>query len=204
MINKLAKLMVFTTMSFFLFSSNTIAEETDDDSTEKKATTSVTRQLQKHAFGIGLGQTFMIGQFDKYGEDKITADLLYTYTASYSFDLLVNIHSSEHSRKDKKVFLRGYTMSIKGRSYEFDSFSPFLLGGLGFYSPKIQENSGKQSEEKLAFGVNGGGGVDLRLNNHVIIGMMAQFHKPFEIDQDDTKDINGSYFKLLLTSMYLF
>ena len=130
MINKLAKLMVFTTMSFFLFSSNTIAEETDDDSTEKKATTSVTRQLQKHAFGIGLGQTFMIRQFDKYGEDKITADLLYTYTASYSFDLLVNIHSSEHSRKDKKVFLRGYTMSIKGRSYEFDSFSPFLLGGL--------------------------------------------------------------------------
>lgn len=195
--------MVFCTMGFFLFNPNLMAEE-KEAATEKKATSSVTRQLQKHAIGIGLGQTFLLGQFDKFGDDKITFDLLYTYTASYSFDLLINIHSSEHSQKDKKVFLRGYTMSIKGRSYEFDAFSPFLLGGLGFYSPKIQESSGKQSDEKLTFGVNIGGGVDLRLNSNVIIGMMAQYHKPFEIEQEDTKDINGSYLKLLLTSMYLF
>lgn len=199
--NKLAKLMVFTTMSFFLFSSNVIAE---DDAVVKKASSSVTREIQKHAIGVGLGQTFTLEDFGKFGEDKVTVDFLYTYTASYSFDLMINIHSSEHTKKDKKLFLRGYTMSFKGRSYEFDSFSPFLLGGLGFYSPQIQTKSGKRSDEKLAFGINAGAGVDLRLNSHVIIGMMGQFHKPFEIEQDDTEDLNGSYFKLLLTSMYLF
>ena len=202
MINNFAKLMVVSTMSFFLLGSNSFAEEADDSA--KKATTSVTRQLQKHAIGIGLGQTFMLGQFDSFGDDKITADLLYTYTASYSFDLLINIHMSDHAQEDKKVFLRGYTLSIKGRSYEFDAFSPFLLGGLGFYSPQIEEADGDRSEEKFTFGINAGGGVDLRLNSNVIIGMMGQFHKPFEVEQDETKDINGSYFKLLLTSMYLF
>ena len=202
MINKFAKLMVVSTMSFLLLGSNSFADETEDSS--KKATTSVTRQLQKHAVGIGLGQTFLLGQFESFGDDQITADFLYTYTASYSFDLLLNIHMSDHAKGDKKVFLRGYTMSIKGRSYEFDAFSPFLLGGLGFYSPQIEEEDGTRSEEKFTFGINAGGGVDLRLNSNVIIGMMAQFHKPFEVDQEETKDINGSYFKLLLTTMYLF
>lgn len=201
-IKNIARLMVFTTMSFLLLSPNIKADE--DKSSEKKATNSVTRQLQKHAIGIGLGQTFLVGQFEGYGDDQITADFLYTYTASYSFDLLVNVHMSDHAKKDKRVFLRGYTMSIKGRSYEFDSFSPFLLGGLGFYMPQIQEADGERSKEKYTFGINAGGGVDLRLNNNVIIGMMGQFHKPFEVDQDETRDLNGSYFKLLLTTMYLF
>lgn len=195
--------MVFTTMSFLLFTP-TIKAEDDESSSEKKATTSVKRELQKHAIGIGLGQTFLVGQFQSFGDDQISADFLYTYTASYSFDLLLNIHMSEHAKKGKKVFLKGYTMSIKGRSYEFDSFSPYLLGGLGFYLPQIEEENGERSKEKYTFGINAGGGVDLRLNSHVIIGMMGHFHKPFEVDQDETKDLNGSYFKLLLTSMYLF
>ncbi len=195
--------MALAVMSFFLFNTTLKAEE-KKASPKKAPESSTTRELHKHAIGIGLGQTFLLGQFDDFGDDQIAADFLYTYTASYSFDLLINLHFSEHSSKRRKVFLRGYTMSIKGRAYEFDAFSPYLLGGLGFYSPQIQETNGDQSKEKLTFGFNFGGGVDLRLNNHVVIGIMGQFHKPFEVEQDVTKDINGSYAKLLLTCMYLF
>ena len=199
--------MTVSVMSFFLFSLNLQAKdkpkEPEKKSLETKATTSITRQLQKHAFGIGLGQTFLVGQFEDFGNNGLSADFLYTYTASYSFDLLMNLHFSEHTKERRKVSLSGYTMSIKGRSYEFDAFSPFLLGGVGFYSPRIQESNGDKSDSKFSFGFNVGAGADLRLNNHVTIGIMGQFHKPFEIEQDETRDLNGSYAKLLLTCMYV-
>jgi opacity protein-like surface antigen len=194
----ITKLMVVMAMSFFILS-NTFA----DDSAEKKVETASVREIHKHAVGFGLGQTFLLGNLEKRGDNKITADLLYSYTASYSFDLLVNMHSSHHSYKDKDVYLRGYTMSVKGRYYEFDAFSPFLLGGLGFYLPTIV-NDGKHSDEKYTFGFNAGGGIDLRLNEMIIVGLLAQYHKPFEVKQDDMENIRGSYFKLLMTLMYLF
>ena len=49
-----------------------------------------------------------------------------------------------------------------------------------------------------------GAGADLRLNHKMIIGIILQYHKPFEVKQEETADIRGSYAKLLLTAMYLF
>jgi hypothetical protein len=162
----------------------------------------VQRQLNKHAIGLGIGQTFLLGDLQSNGDDRITADILYSYTASYSFDLLVNAHFSNHEYKGRKVWLRGLTMSIKGRSYEYDAFSPYLLGGLGFYQPQYN-NGTRTSEAKQTFGLNGGAGVDLRLNEDFVIGAMGQYHHPFEVKQDDMSNLRGSYFKLLLTVMYL-
>jgi opacity protein-like surface antigen len=200
MLKHISKLMVLMAMSFFISNTNLQAKE----ETQKPApATSTDREIHKHAIGIGLGQTFLLGQFESYGDNKITGDLLYSYTASYSFDVLVNIHFSNHEYKDKEVKLTGYVMSIKARSYEFDAFSPYLLGGLGFYSPQIVDGD-DESELKSTFGFNLGAGVDLRLNEKVVIGLMTQFHKPFEVKQEETSDIRGSYFKLLLTAMYQF
>jgi hypothetical protein len=200
------KLMVFITMGFFIFSPCVYsqAKNTEAKKEVKKVVLSTQRQIHKHALGIGLGQTFLLGQFDSHGDSQITADILYSYTASYSFDLLLNAHFSEHAHDSKRVMLKGYTMSIKARSYEYDSFSPFLLGGLGFYMPQIEESDGEVSDAKYTFGFNLGAGIDLRLNNKFVVGVMTQYHKPFEVKQDDTKNVNGSYFKLLLTGMYLF
>ena len=198
--------MVLTAMSFLFLGPNAIAK----DSVEKvkkqvtsNAVTAASREIHKHALGIGLGQTFLMGKFENKGDNSITADLLYTYTASYSFDLMLNIHNSHHTYKEKAVWLRGYTMSIKARSYEFDAFSPFLLGGLGFYMPQITDSDGT-SDAKFTFGYNFGAGVDLRLNHKMVIGIITQFHKPFEVKQDETDNVKGSYLKLLLTAMYLF
>ena len=202
MLKHIAKLMVLMAMSFFILS---VPAQVKADAEVKAPPASSEREIHKHAVGIGLGQTFLLGQFEDYGDNKITADILYSYTASYSFDVLVNIHFSNHEFKDKKVNLTGYVMSIKARSYEFDAFSPYLLGGLGFYAPQIiDEEADEESDIKNTFGFNLGAGVDLRLNEKVIIGLMTQFHKPFEIKQEDTSDIRGSYFKLLLTAMYQF
>lgn len=203
MLNHISKLMVLTAMSFYVFTPTANAATKAAKEVVSEAVSSAEREIHKHAIGIGLGQTFLVGQFEKYGDNKIAADLLYAYTASYSFDLLINIHSSHHQYKEKEVWLRGFAMSIKARSYEFDAFSPFLLGGLGFYAPQIS-NAGTKSEVKNTFGFNLGGGADLRLNHKVVVGLMVQYHKPFEVKQEDTADVRGSYLKLLLTVMYQF
>jgi len=207
MLNHISKLMVLSAMSFYVYSPNILAKSKKASTETQEAETTVVRaaerEIHKHAIGIGLGQTFLVGQFEKYGDNKITGDILYTYTASYSFDLLINLHSSHHKYADKEVWLRGYSMSIKARSYEFDAFSPYLLGGLGFYSPQIS-NNGNKSKVKNTFGFNFGGGADLRLNHKSVVGIMIQYHKPFEIKQEETADVRGSYLKLLLTAMYLF
>ena len=196
--------MAFMAMSFFISLPTLAKEKTSEKKEVAKAITAADREIHKHAFGFGLGQTFLLGNFEKKGDNKITADLLYSYTASYSFDLLINAHFSHHEYRQKAVWLRGYTMSIKARSYEFDAFSPFLLGGLGFYMPQITDSDSETSDPKYTFGVNLGGGVDLRLNSKVVTGILAQYHYPFEVKQDETENVRGSYFKLLLTAMYLF
>ncbi|MBA2405814.1 MAG: hypothetical protein H0V66_13645 [Bdellovibrionales bacterium] len=165
------------------------------------------RRLHQHGLGLGLGETFLLGNYSKYGEDKITLDLLYSYAASYSFDLLVNAHMSEHKDKSERMKVMGLTGSIKARFVEYDNFSPFFLGGLGFYAPQAKrEVNGtyEWSDRKVTFGLNFGGGVDLRLNDHYVVGVLGQMHSPFKIEQDEGSDVKGYYFKLLITGMYLF
>jgi hypothetical protein len=166
------------------------------------------RRLQQHGLGLGLGQTFLLGNYAKHGNDKITLDLLYSYAASYSFDLLINAHMSEHREADERMKLLGLTSSIKGRFVEYDNLSPYFLGGLGFYAPqakRAKSSGGTQwSDQKITFGLNFGGGVDLRLNEHYVVGVMGQMHWPFKVQQENQSDLKGYYFKLLITGMYLF
>ena len=184
------------------------AVEESSSSSPSYSSSSAPRKLQQHGLGIGLGQTMLMGNYGKYGDDKITADLFYSYAASYSFDLLVNAHMSTHEDDKERMKVMGLTTSIKARFVEYDNFSPFFLGGLGFYAPqaKRKDNDGDNSwsDQKITFGLNFGGGVDLRLNEHYVIGVLGQMHAPFKIEQDDGPDVKGYYFKLLMTGMYLF
>jgi opacity protein-like surface antigen len=172
----------------------------------KSAVANVT-PTSKHSIGLGLGETFLMSGFSDEGKDKITLDFYYAYRASYSFDLLINLHTSAHDNGTKDVDLFGLTSSIKSKFFDFDAFAPYILGGLGFYQPTTTRDlSGvlTESDPEFTFGFNLGIGVDLRLNNRVTIGLLGHFHKPFDVEQDDQKDVNGHYFKLLLTSMYSF
>lgn len=165
------------------------------------------RRLQQHGVGLGLGQTFLLGNYSKYGDNKITGDIFYSYAASYSFDLLLNAHLSEHKDKSERMRVMGLTSSIKGRFVEYDNFSPYFLGGLGFYAPKarkVQGNDLKWTDQKVTFGLNFGSGVDLRLNDHYVVGVLGQMHWPFAVKQDEGSALRGYYFKLLITGMYLF
>lgn len=182
-------------------------EERDASPLPMTATASP-RKLQQHGLGFGLGETFLMGNYAKHGNDKITVDLLYSYAASYSFDLLINAHMSEHKDDNEKMKLMGLTSSIKGRFVEYDNLSPYFLGGLGFYAPQAKRRTDtgatKWSDQKVTFGLNFGGGVDLRLNEHYVVGVMGQMHWPFKVQQDNQSDLKGYYFKLLITGMYLF
>jgi opacity protein-like surface antigen len=183
------------------------AEEKDESTQSSSQSGAAPRRLQQHGLGFGLGETFLMGNYAKHGSDKITLDLLYSYAASYSFDLLVNAHMSEHKDKSDRMKLLGLTSSIKGRFVEYDNFSPYFLGGLGFYAPQAKRRVGTDqewSDRKITFGLNFGGGVDLRLNEHYVVGVMGQMHWPFAIEQNAGPDVKGYYFKLLITGMYLF
>lgn len=190
--------------------SNLVLEREAEDKASNEAShhAGAPRRLRQHGLGLGLGQTFLLGNYGKYGDDKITADLFYSYAASYSFDLLVNAHMSEHKNENEKMKVMGLTGSIKGRFVEYDNLSPYFLGGLGFYAPRAKRNTdtgkAKWSDQKVTFGLNFGGGVDLRLNEHYIVGVLGQMHWPFKVQQENQSDLKGYYFKLLITGMYLF
>lgn len=163
--------------------------------------------LQSHSIGIGLGQTFLLGDFGDNGEDKIAADLLYAYKASHSFDFYANFHTSAHKLRETKSTITGLALGIRGRAYQFDAFAPFIVAGLGFYQPKVKryvDTTLLESEEKITFGVHVGGGADLQLSRRVSVGVMGHYHNPFDVQQDLGPDVEGAYFKLLLTAMYHF
>jgi opacity protein-like surface antigen len=163
--------------------------------------------LQQHSIGIGLGQAFLLGDFGDNGEDKIAADLLYAYKASHSFDFYANFHTSSHKLRETKSTITGLALGIRGRAYQFDAFAPFIVAGLGFYQPQVKryvDQTLLESEEKITFGVHVGGGADLQLSRRVSVGVMGHYHNPFDVQQDLGPDVEGAYFKLLLTAMYHF
>lgn len=178
--------------------------EMTEEPTSTSATSNTPRTPNKHGFGLGIGQTVLGGDFAKYGEDKITLDFFYTYLASYSFDLLVNLHLNNHEKNDSTTYLRGATVGIKGRLYDFDQFAPYLVGGVGFYRPGRDTPAYGESTKKTVFGLNGGAGLDLQLNNRFSIGLLTMLHLPFKVAQDDGPDVEGRYLKVLLTGFYFF
>lgn len=163
--------------------------------------------IRKHSVGLGLGQTFLRSDFHDQGTDKITPDLYYNYSASYSFDFMANLHWSKHSYLNQDVTVKGLALAIKAKVFQFDAFSPFFLGGFGFYLPQAHRNQGgtvKETREQLVFGMNLGTGVELRLNDEFTVGVIAHYHDPFDVRQENAPDLEGSYMKLLIMGMYTF
>lgn len=162
-----------------------------------------------HGLGLGIGQTFLLGNYSDHGSDDLTADLFYRYKASHLFDLMVGFHTSTQKDGDdgEKMELMALTTGIKARYFDFDSFSPFLLGGLGFYRPKATRyvnGNLTESESKLVLGIHFGGGVELNLNDKFSFGLQGIYHYPFRVKQDTQQSLTGSYFKLMMILFYNF
>ena len=173
--------------------------------------------INKHSLGIGVGETFLLSDFKDSGENKITGDVYYSYMASYSFDFVANLHvskaefQSDPRFKPTSVTTPGLALGIKSRLYQFDSFAPYILGGMGFYRPtmtRVVETSNgavrQETDGKLTFGYHIAAGCELKLNNKVTVGLVGHYHNPFDVKQEFGPEIEGSYFKLLMTAMYTF
>ena len=163
--------------------------------------------IHKHSLGIGVGQTFLRSDLGENGNDKITADIYYNYSASYSFDFVANLHDSTHTYLNRQATIKGLALAIKGKGYQYDAFSPFVLGGFGFYLPsasRLINGVPTETRTQLVFGMNLGAGVELRLNNEVTVGVIAHYHDPFDVRQDVGPKLEGSYMKLLITAAYTF
>ena len=195
-----------------LYAKSSIKEITSAESAEKvenkiPEVPRIPGEINTHSIGIGLGQTRLMGDFRDLADDAITPDILYNYSASHSFDLLVDFHYSEHKFKNQKVIIPGLAIGIKAKTYQIDSFAPFLLGGFGFYQPSVKrELNGElvNSRKKITFGYHLGLGGELRLNRHYVVGVLLHYHNPFDVKQEVGSDVEGAYFKMLLTAMYTF
>ena len=160
-----------------------------------------------HAVGVGIGQTFLAGDFSDTGDDSITADLFYEYSASHSFDFIANFHYSKHDFRTTSTTVSGLALGIKAKLFNFDSFSPFALGGLGFYGPRMErdfDGTVVKSDSKIVFGYHAGVGAELDLNHRVKVGFMGTMHNPFDVRQETQPEVEGAYYKLLLTIFYKF
>ncbi|MBC7713486.1 MAG: outer membrane beta-barrel protein [Rhizobacter sp.] len=169
--------------------------------------TSIPGDINRHSVGIGVGQTFLRSDFHEHGTDKITPDLYYSYSASYSFDFLANLHWSKHEYLNRNVEIKGLSLSIKAKGFQFDAFSPYLVGGLGFYEPQAKRDINGtlvKTREQIVLGMNLGAGVELKLNSEWTVGVIAHYHDPFSVRQDQYGDLDGSYMKLLILGMYTF
>lgn len=182
-------------------------EEKSGQTSAAKSSRSATK-LNAHHIGLGVGQTFLKSSFGDNGDDKIAIpDIYYTYTASRSFDFLANLHFANHKKEGREVNTMGLALGIKGRFYQYDNFSPFLIGGFGFYRPKMKRMIGQNlvnSEGKYTFGMHFGAGAELVLNDRVTVGTIFHFHNPFSIQQDNQPEVDGSYYKVLITALYSF
>lgn len=161
------------------------------------------QELKIHSLGVGIGQTLLLSDLRDNGEDKITADFLYNYKASHSFDFMATFHYSKHKYESTSSTIAGLTFGAKGKLFHYDAFQPFLAGGLGFYLPQIKSDI-NDSDSKLVFGYNLGAGADFDLNRKISVGALAMYHNPFDVEQENAADVEGSYFKVLLTVYYKF
>lgn len=163
--------------------------------------------INNHYVGLGVGQTFLKSDMKRHGDNRIGFDLMYVYTASLSFDFMASLHTHSHKKLDDKVSNTGLALGIKGRFYQYDNFAPFVLGGFGFYLPRVTrmvDGQPLKSDSKLTFGNHLGLGAELKLNRRVTVGTLFHWHNPFNIQQDIGPDVRGSYYKLMMTALYSF
>jgi hypothetical protein len=170
----------------------------------------VPNDIHKHSLGIGIGQTFLRSDLGNNGDDKITPEIYYNYSASYSFDFVANLHWSKHEYQNRNSRIEGLALAIKGKGFQYDAFSPFVLGGFGFYLPsatRVLNGTGSTpvtTRDQLVFGVNAGIGCELRLNSVATVGVIAHYHDPFDVRQEAGSPLQASYLKLLITALYTF
>lgn len=179
-----------------------VNKEIPDASSER-----IPGRIHKHSLGFGVGQTFLRSDLATNGNDKITGEVYYNYSASYSFDFVANLHYSKHSFLNREATLKGLALAIKGKGFQLDAFSPFVLGGFGFYLPsvkRIQDGVPTETRSQLVFGANVGAGVELRLNDQATIGVIAHYHDPFDVRLDEGPKLESSYMKLLMMASYTF
>ncbi len=189
---------------------NKAAKADVENSTPKSAPTGgSSSRLHRHTVSLALGQTFLYGDFSDLGDDSITGEAYYSYGASYSFDFIANFHYSTHDSGEHEVDLGGVALGIKSRFFEFDSFAPYAIAGLGFYLPTVTRTvSGvpTDSKSKVTLGLHLGAGCELHLNDKVSVGLLVHYHNPFDVKQDEGfgGEVEGSYGKLLMTAGYTF
>ncbi len=173
----------------------------------EKSSVSSPSDYLRHSLTLAFGQSYLFGDFSDLGEEKVIIDLFYHYRASYIFQFQLNIHSHEFNMNGQSIRLSSANAAIKAKLYDFDSFAPYVFGGLGLYWPEAERflsSTLTNTDSNTSMGLNGGAGMDLFLNQKFATGFMLHYHLPFRAKYDNQPSLSGHYMKLLVTLTYSF
>jgi opacity protein-like surface antigen len=149
-------------------------------------------------FGIGARMTMMKSDTDSFGDDestRFTGIHVRMRSPRAGLELSLDRHSEEFDSLDQKVTELPIQASVllypvKG------AFSPYLLGGPGWYRTKVDSLSDDDAESisTRTFGWHAGFGAELVLGRHA--GIHADYRYTFlnfGDDDDDDEDGGGLF-----------
>jgi hypothetical protein len=165
-------------------------------------------------FGLSAGIGLPIGDFgDEFGmgfAGGVYGDYWTKPSTAFGLDVLGNFHSSKDSFSDPSF--PGVTFDSNVSLYEFGvhglwappskgKTQPWLKYGLGVYNDHLTTEGGgiKEDSSDSNFGLNGGGGIDLKSNPSMHLGVGGMYHYVFS-EGSATQYINLSLYLTFTTN----
>jgi Outer membrane protein beta-barrel domain len=171
-------------------------------------------QAKDITFGLNAGIGIPVGDFgDEFGvgfAGGVYADYWTKPSTAFGVDILGNFHGGKDSFTDPAF--PGVSFDSNVSIYEFGvhglwappaqgKTQPWLKYGLGLYNSKLTVEGGgiKEDTSDSNFGLNGGGGIDLKSNPSMHIGIGGIYHYVFTEDTA-TQYVNLSLYLTFMTN----
>ena len=151
-------------------------------------------------FGIGFRMAWIRSDVDVVDTDSVRftgGQIRLGLTPRLGFELSLDRHSESFELLNEKVTETPIQASVLMR-LAGGAFSPYLLGGPGWYRRKVEVIDGSDlSVSTQEFGWHAGFGVEIRLGKHA--GIHGDYRYTFlDFSDDDDDDDGGSFVGRLL------
>ncbi len=165
-----------------------------------------------HIGGLSFGHSILFGTWGDNFDSNFSFAGHYTYEATPIFGFMANVGISKHSglTPEDSLTVLSIEPDVKVNLFYFDNVSLYTFGGFGLYP--LSQTLGGTSASVLAFGINIGFGVDLRLGEHFVFGPGLVFKSIF-IKRDSTAittnsptgmELGGEMLRLFVQAGYIF
>lgn len=170
------------------------------------------RSGSHHVLGLSFGHSILFGTWSEPFDNNFSFAAHYTYEATPIFGFLAMLGLSNHPgvTDNEGLSIISLEPDVKVNLLYFDNVVLHSFGGFGLY--KVGQKTGGGDGSVLAFGMNLGFGVDLRLGEHFVFGPGIQFRSVFAKRDNDVRttnypigmEIGGEMLRLFVQAGYVF